>query len=390
MTLTESWQKDKAHFLDKKIHQIINWAGDGKLKDGNITSVEFREFLSNIKIESLEEYARQCIEESFTDSGIALQDILNEIGRRLGFEIEHGRYRGVRNEIGFDGLWKLQSGQSIVVEVKTTDAYRIQLDTIANYRNQLIQKEIISAENSSVLIIVGRDDTGELEAQIRGSKHAWSIRLISVNSLISLMNLKHKADNPQIIQQMHDILIPREYTKLDKIIEILFSTASDVIEGVEDDEEEIKDEVTPKFTPVSFHDDCIDLIESRMQVSLVKKTRTKYTSLIGENYVCCVSRVHDKGNQINYWFAFHPHQKEFLEDSDNSIVAFGCGNSKNIAVIPSSFFLKYLVELNTTKKDNKFYWHVHIAEKENKYWLLRKKGQSDIDISEYFHPRRVG
>jgi len=36
-----------------------------------------------------------------------------------------------------------------------------------------------------VLIVVGRQDTGELEAQIRGSRHAWDIRLISAEALLT-------------------------------------------------------------------------------------------------------------------------------------------------------------------------------------------------------------
>jgi hypothetical protein len=34
-----------------------------------------------------------------------LQDIVNEIGKRLGYEVQNGRYQGVVNQSGFDGLW---------------------------------------------------------------------------------------------------------------------------------------------------------------------------------------------------------------------------------------------------------------------------------------------
>jgi hypothetical protein len=54
-----------------------------------------------------------------------------------------------------------------VVEVKTTDAYRISLDRTADYREKLILSDYTD-KTSSMLIVVGRDDTGELEAQVRG------------------------------------------------------------------------------------------------------------------------------------------------------------------------------------------------------------------------------
>ena len=43
---------------------------------------------------------------------------------------------------------------------------------LARYRNQLIESRRIT-KNSSILIVVGRNDTSDLEAQIRGSRHAW-------------------------------------------------------------------------------------------------------------------------------------------------------------------------------------------------------------------------
>jgi len=77
----------------------------------------------------------------------------------------------------------------VIVEVKTTDAYRISLDTIAGYRTRLQEQDTVG-KNTSILLVVGREDTGELEAQVRGSRHAWDVRLISVDALVSLVKLK--------------------------------------------------------------------------------------------------------------------------------------------------------------------------------------------------------
>lgn len=46
-------------------------------------------------------------------------------------KVTDGRYRGVKGQVGFDGLWMSVDGRAIVIEVKTTDAYRIDLDRIA-------------------------------------------------------------------------------------------------------------------------------------------------------------------------------------------------------------------------------------------------------------------
>ena len=64
-----------------------------------------REFLASIPSRKLGGYAEECLSESFKDSGFALQDVVNEIGARLGFKVKSGRYRGTPTTVGFDGLW---------------------------------------------------------------------------------------------------------------------------------------------------------------------------------------------------------------------------------------------------------------------------------------------
>jgi len=78
----------------------------------------------------------------------------------------------------------------------------------------------IDEECSSILIVVGREDTGDLEAQIRGSRYAWDVRFISVDALLRLMFLKEEVDDPATIQRIGNVLIPREFTRLDEISEL--------------------------------------------------------------------------------------------------------------------------------------------------------------------------
>ena len=196
MALIDLWKKQKAQLAEKHIQQVIAFAGDGKLSDQSDASSELREYLRNIPSALLANYAQQCLVESFSHSGFALQDIVNEIGRRLGFAVTHGRYRGTASQPGNDGTWADEDRHSIVVEVKTTDAYRIDLDTIAGYRRQLANNGGIDFQRSSMLVVVGRQDTGDLEAQIRGSRHAWDMRVISVEALLAMLRLKEEVNPP--------------------------------------------------------------------------------------------------------------------------------------------------------------------------------------------------
>jgi len=180
MALKDIWQRTPHELEGRNVQQIIGWAGDGRLRDGGTASIEFRDYIRLIPSSLLVSYCTQCLDEAFEQSGLALQDLINELGKRLGFEVEFGRYRGVQAAVGFDGVWKFPSGHQAVIEVKKTSAYQVRLDTIATYRAKLIEKDQLSELHSSILIIVGRDATTDLEAQIRGSRHAWDVRLIGI------------------------------------------------------------------------------------------------------------------------------------------------------------------------------------------------------------------
>src|SRR5262245_47610666 len=100
MTVLSLWKASPTLLDGKSVKQIIAIAGTGKLGDGNEASSEFRALLSEIGSGNLVRYAHECLDESFPDSGLVLQDVVNEVGRRLGCQVTNGSYRGRTNAIG--------------------------------------------------------------------------------------------------------------------------------------------------------------------------------------------------------------------------------------------------------------------------------------------------
>lgn len=189
MSLLSLLSKNISNLQNYRIDQIVQLAGEGKLRDGSACSTELIAFLKNVPLEKLSTYIQQTLTEKFTDSGFVLQDLVNELGRRLGFSVNNGRYHGVVNQSGHDGFW-VTNDMRLVVEVKTTDAYRVNVTNIATYASKLKSLEPSEDnQNFGILIVVGRQDTGDLEAQIRGSKFAWDVRIISAEALIDLAKL---------------------------------------------------------------------------------------------------------------------------------------------------------------------------------------------------------
>lgn len=391
MSILNIWKAQPALLDEKSVKQLISIAGDGRLIDLGTTCQEFRALLNEIPAERLVQYADECLKEGFTDSGLALQDIINEVGRRLGFEVANGRYRGRGGAIGNDGLWELPNKHKIVVEVKTTDAYRIDLDVIATYRRELVRQGLATEQGSSILVVVGRTDTGDLEAQVRGSRHAWEMRLISVDALVRLMLLKQSVDDPDALRRIYEILIPREFTKLDEIVELVFSTAEDAkkVEDVPDAAEdqthaESAEKPDPKFTPVAFNGLIAERVSKHLGAPLLKRTRALFSSPDERiRVVCAASRAYFGKAQQNYWFAFHPHQKDALVGAEQGFAAFGCGSPEHCFLIPIETFFGWLDGMNMTLKEDRHYWHVQIYEEDGKATLVRKKGQPRIDLDPY-------
>jgi hypothetical protein len=398
-TISQVWLKNKNTFEAKTLAQILHFAGDGKLRDGNNTSNELRELLDLVPSRLLKQFSDSCLGESFNESGYALQDVINQIGVRLGFSVEYGLYRGKPNDIGYDGIWKTSDGHSLVVEVKTTDAYSINLDTIATYRTKLIQNTRIDALKSSILIVVGRQDTGGLEAQVRGSKHAWDIRMISIDSLTNLLSLKETLNDTRTIQQINELLKPREYTRIDELIQLIFITSKDLqqddsLEGNLESRLPVDTRGTkiskapkqPKFVPVNFHEQCLMRIQEHLKISFIKESRIAYSDKDKKaGLICSISKIHDPGKLESYWFSLYPHQLEFLKKFHAGYIAYGCGAADKIFLIPYSDFAKWIKDFSATSNEDRFYYHVVVIDRNGKFYLQlpKSKKSTQMDISKF-------
>lgn len=345
------------------VEQVLALCGTGKLLDSSECSRDFREYLRIATSGNLARYLQSCLQTPFDRSGNALQDLVNELGRRLDYNVENGLYQGRSNAIGFDGIWSDSAGRTIVVEVKTSDAYRINLDTIGGYRNELIRSGKITAD-SSVLLVVGRQDTGDLEAQVRGSRHAWIVRIISADGLGKLVALKESTEVASA-EKIHELLVPFEYTRLDRIIDIAFTVA----EEASDSEPEAEVEVTadePPSSPGRQSRTAAEVIEqtrvlivaalSRKFRPLVKKSKALYWSPDADfRSAVTISKEYRSGG---FWYAYHPAWDTFLAGAPESFLVLGCIGRNDAFAIPRTWIHSRLGSLNTTERENGKYWHI--------------------------------
>jgi hypothetical protein len=154
----------------------------------NTPRERFRKHLSdNVKeIGELRDLIEACLREAGEQYSKALQDLINHLGHFLGFRIDYGRYKGVSNEIGYDGYWVSPTNHHLVVEAKTTQAYAIKTSSIIGYINELVsEKKIPEKELGLGLYVVGRPDPNirQFENAIVAEKRLNELRVVSVESL---------------------------------------------------------------------------------------------------------------------------------------------------------------------------------------------------------------
>ncbi len=394
MPLTEIWNADKSSVLQMTIEQIVSIAGDGKLSDQSKCQEEIRRYLNEASTDSLAGYAIYCLENAFSKRGQVLQDIVNEFGRRLDYAVENGWYQGSKNEIGFDGIWRDEDGKSLVVEITTSDVYRISLDTIANYRTSLIKSGLIK-DDSSVLIVVGRTDTRELEAQVRGSRHAWHVRIIGLDSLIQLVRVKEESNSQEAIKIFRTLLAPLEYTRIDDLVAVVFAAAR----GVEKyDDQIVADQKTFDETSNQRNDKLslarISLIRDKLVlaaglhhgVSLIKRTRAMYWSSNHDlRIVCTVSKRYKTQGIVKYWYVYLPSWDLFLSEGSTASIVLGCVGLDKGFILPLDTIRAVLPFLNVTeRKDQKTYWHLIITRSTDGSFVLKVPSPGkDILLSQF-------
>jgi hypothetical protein len=203
----------------------------------NSASARFRTYIQeNIReVGDLRAYVEAAVSSSGDQYNKALQDLVNHMGSLLGFEVEFGRYRGVAGEIGFDGLWQSPTDWVLVVETKTTDVYSVKTSTILGYINGLVSAGRIKRPDQALgLYIYGRFDAGtsQLEKAIMAEKRQEQLRVVSVDALLNLLELKQEYDLEH--QTIMQLVLPSS-VRIDVIVNLLFDiTAQERRSAVEE------------------------------------------------------------------------------------------------------------------------------------------------------------
>jgi hypothetical protein len=402
MALLDMWRANRDGIREKSVHQILAFAGEGKLSDGNTCSNEFRDLLRVVPLDILQRYSSEALNGDADEPGLALQDIVNEAGFRLGYGVDPGLYRGRQGESGHDGLWRDRDiGHTIVAEVKSSSNYRIKLEPIAKRRDLLNEHGKLDKEQSSVLIVICQldDDTTDLEAQIRGSRYSWQVRVISLEALFKMVALKSATDDPASAKLLRGILIPREFTKLDALLDIVSFVAEDVSSDEEEEEEEADEEDTKdldggregayvsKLNKTELRAQAKEFFLKRLHQNLREISRTKFETEDGRTAICYApSQPYQKATYTQYWFGLHDHQVEFMDGHPEGYAAYLCAGA-GLLFMPWNIFSKYVEHMGESSTGNRHWRHVVLQRAKGGAVRMRLRGDAPgnpVDVSKWF------
>ena len=383
---------DPSKVKDKSITQIVTMLAEGTLNDTGQTAPAFRDFLNNCRIDQLETYITQLVTEA--SDGKIFQDIVNTIGKKIGFEVVHGLYQGKKNSIGFDGLWH-QGDLNLVIECKTTDAYRISTKTLLGYSNDLKEKKGLQLA-PPILLVVGRVDTGDIEAQIRGSRADDRISVIGVESLLSLAKAAVELSDGPAAGSLRKVLLPRDYTRLDDLTALITNVINEAQQTSQDqaeaDEVELVQTIDKKPEINNINGQSLtDLLRSSMVLSSIEslgklekaspRSKAQFVTESGEVYFFLASKRYSDAYQ-HFWYSIQHSWKEVWEQKGGGL-ALGLEGKQYFYIVDFRTVVDWTKFLNETLKANRQYWHLALKEINDKLEVILNKSEDNFDIQSF-------
>jgi len=198
----------------------------GELEDGSRPSEKLREKLQEeATTADVDDLLQEALAGTESYHNRALQDIVNNIGQRLGFEVEYGPYRP-NSRPRYDGLWQsrdLESGEvSLVVETKKSAGFQINPNKQpGSYMDHLVAENGLDASQVYGLIVVGEDDDdiGGVVDAVRGSEYRKRIRVITCHQLYALLAMADEGGLSR--HQTAQVLLPMDTVNVGSLVDLI-------------------------------------------------------------------------------------------------------------------------------------------------------------------------
>jgi hypothetical protein len=196
-------------------------------------------------------------------------------------------------------------------------------------------------------------------------------------------------------------LAPMEYTRLDRLVDAMFTTAKDVESAVGADVGKVDEPPEPEdsttkvkgvwqFTDRALlqakRDQIVTALAARERTNLIKKSRALYWDAGHKlRAAFTISKRYTKKGVSPYWYAYHPGWDEFLGEGERAFLVLGCMDLEKAFAVPLDTIRAALDALHTTEiEDGSRYWHIYLYEtKPGEIALMLPKRKTALPLSPY-------
>ncbi len=219
------------------------------------------------------------------------------------------------------------------------------------------------------------------------------MRIVGIDALIKLMDVNLSTSSEAVTEKIHTILRPFEYTRIDQIVDVVFTAAEDKENEVQDMDPvglvlEDGKVGTQDRTPRAIIDQkkvaAVALISAREGRALQKRRHSMYADVDDTVHaVVVVSKRYEKDN--GYWYAYHEEpQRRFLSQAANGYMVLGMTDKDFVFAVPFKVLETHWDDLfETVTKDGRTYKHILTYENDGHFTLrVRNKG-SEIPLTPY-------
>jgi hypothetical protein len=152
-------------------------------------------------------------------------------------------------------------------------------------------------------------------------------------------------------------------------------------------QDERSNSMTPDETAFSRMN-CIRIVFRHLGFDIGRASESKAIAVArdGSARICCLTSKDyetEVGNGERYWFTIYEDQIENIQRANQAYVAFGCGKTEQIVVVPADEFSKWTKDLPPYTQ-GKTGWHIHIRNENGKLELRREgRGAPPIDVTRF-------
>lgn len=376
---------------------------DGQSRDPDGRIAAFRAHLSSIS--SLELCWLAADSHNDRKYGV-LQDTINEAGRRLGFDVEHGRSYGYLNRPGHDGLWRLPPVGTLVVhiawETATVPMYPRgpDLEPFVDPRRAMIEARTIGEESSVLLVAVGPGASSYYSKEIRRSRHRRYMSVSSLWPIFGLMLLRDTPDDPPPARWVYHMLRSCESTNVDETLRRMLSPSElsrcQSIRAPNGDLKGVPVEWAPddgvaaaddRNESAAFYRACISRLASRERAVLLQWCDSRFMTRHGEIAAeVHVSKNYGDTEVGHYWFDEQRSPDESVRLAGRGFVVLVCGAKETVLALPYAVFDGLLsAEHEPWALGSGWHmgsWYLHVVRHEERFWVVREKGELR-EVTEY-------